>query len=110
MEMMNSMDLQRVYYDKFVAEGKYRTDLEGYQKLVDTNDHKGVMKLITNTAVEKQVLRHARLEAAMHGKEPIMSSLPKLEDDKDSNSIIAAAAALVVVAEVEDMKGYSDAA
>uniref|UniRef100_A0A7S2HJ02 chorismate mutase n=1 Tax=Helicotheca tamesis TaxID=374047 RepID=A0A7S2HJ02_9STRA len=95
---------RRVHYGKFVAESKYRADPEGYEKLVAQNDHKGVMKLLTNEAVEKQVLRRARLKAATYGREPLMSSLPDLEGkENDNTSVIAAAAASAVVAAVEAM-------
>lgn len=99
---------RRVHYGKFVAESKYRSDPEGYQKLVDNNDAEGVMKLLTNAKVEEQVLRRARLKAATYGREPMLSSLPPIDGDggatDESTAIIAAAAASAVVAAVEAMK------
>ena len=103
---------RRVHYGKFVAESKYRSDPEGYQRLVDAGDSDGVMKLLTNAKVEEQVLRRARLKAATYGREPMLSSLPPVDmegggstDSTDeSTAIIAAAAASAVVAAVEAMK------
>jgi len=100
---------RRVHYGKFVAESKYRSDPDGYQKLVDDNDAGGVMKLLTNGKVEDMVLRRARLKAATYGREPMLSSLPSLDGGGDdgtdeSTAIIAAAAASAVVAAVEAMK------
>jgi chorismate mutase len=91
---------RRVHYGKFVAESKYRADPEEYQRLVDAGDADGVMRLLTNEAVEEQVLRRARLKAATYGREPMLSSLPTVEGH-DSTSILAAAAASAVVAAVE---------
>eukprot|EP00563_Minutocellus_polymorphus_P001675 CAMPEP_0181046488 /NCGR_PEP_ID=MMETSP1070-20121207/14377_1 /TAXON_ID=265543 /ORGANISM="Minutocellus polymorphus, Strain NH13" /LENGTH=394 /DNA_ID=CAMNT_0023125105 /DNA_START=162 /DNA_END=1346 /DNA_ORIENTATION=- len=105
---------RRVHYGKFVAESKYRSDPEGYQKLVANNDAEGVMKLLTNAKVEDQVLRRARLKAATYGREPMMSSLPPIDGEvgsggtgtatDENTAIIAAAAASAVVAAVEAMK------
>jgi chorismate mutase len=105
---------KRVHYGKFVAESKYRSDPEGYQKLVDDNDAEGVMELLTNAKVEEQVLRRARLKAATYGREPMLSSLPPIDGDgevggggstaDESTAFVAAAAASAVVAAVEAMK------
>ncbi len=92
---------RRVHYGKFVAESKYRGDPQAYQKLVDANDPDGVMKLLTNEAVEEQVLRRARLKAATYGREPMLSSIPTPTSGCDDTAILAAAAAAAVVAAVE---------
>jgi chorismate mutase len=95
---------RRVHYGKFVAESKYRADPEGYQKLVDANDADGVMELLTNAAVEKMVLRRARLKAATYGREPLLSASLQMEEVTSENTaVIAAAAASAVVAAVEAM-------
>lgn len=101
---------RRVHYGKFVAESKYRADPAAYQKLVEANDADGVMELLTNSKVEEQVLRRARLKAATYGREPLKSLPPHLmeelgssESSNDSVSIVAAAAASAVVAAVEAM-------
>jgi len=67
---------RRCHYGKFVAESKYRTDPEGYKRLVAANDAEGVMKLLTNAVVEKKVLKRARRKAATYGREPSMESNP----------------------------------
>jgi chorismate mutase len=93
---------KRVHYGKFVAESKYLGDPEGYQALVDANDAEGVMKLLTNEAVELKVLRRARLKAATYGTEPLLADLPPLYgEEKTTSSIVAAAAASAVVAALE---------
>lgn len=91
---------KRVHYGKFVAESKYRSDPEGYQRLVDAGDADGVMKLLTNAKVEKKVLRRARLKAATYGREPLLAELPPIEES-ESTSVVAAAAASAVVAALE---------
>jgi chorismate mutase len=94
---------KRVHYGKFVAESKYRSDPEGYQKLVDNNDADGVMELLTNSAVEERVLRRARLKASTYGREPLMTQLPdeKAVDCSDTTSFVAAAAASAVASAFE---------
>jgi chorismate mutase len=90
---------KRVHYGKFVAESKYLGDPEGYQALVEANDAEGVMKLLTNEAVELKVLRRARLKAATYGSEPLLADLPALYgESKSTSTIVAAAAASAVVA------------
>ena len=99
---------KRVHFGKFVAESKYQSNPEGFQKLVNANDAAGVMKLLTNEKVEEQVLTRARLKATTYGREPLLAILPKVEGGDDTTSIIAAAAASAVVAAVEAMKKSSD--
>jgi len=95
---------RRVHYGKFVAESKYVTDPEGYQKLVEAGDAEGVMELLTNEAVEAMVVRRARLKAATYGTEPLLAALPPIESQKEETaSIVAAAAASAVVAALEAM-------
>lgn len=98
---------KRIHYGKFVAESKYLSNPEGFQKLVDAGDADGVMELLTNAKVEEQVLTRARLKATTYGREPMLSSFPMTRDGStngDSTSIIAAAAAMAVVAAVEAMQ------
>jgi chorismate mutase len=97
---------KRIHYGKFVAESKYRSNPEGFQRLVDAGDADGVMALLTNAKVEEQVLTRARLKATTYGREPMLSSFPMTRNakDGDSTAIIAAAAAMAVVAAVEAMQ------
>lgn len=100
---------RRCHYGKFVAESKYLSDPEGYQRLVDAGDADGVMELLTNVPVEEKVLRRARLKAATYGREPIMTSVSNSFDDKsDKARGVAAAAASAVVAAFDafDDDGY----
>mmetsp|Transcript_11233 Transcript_11233/g.14793 ORF Transcript_11233/g.14793 Transcript_11233/m.14793 type:complete len:111 (+) Transcript_11233:1064-1396(+) len=54
------------------------------------------MQLLTNSLVEAQVLRRARLKAATYGTEPIL-----INDHDDDTSMVAAAAASAVAAALE---------
>ena len=94
---------KRVHYGKFVAESKYQSNPNEYQRLVDADDAEGVMALLTNVAVEEKVLRRARLKAATYGREPLMSHMPPIEGTDETSEIVAAAAASAVVAAVEAM-------
>ena len=95
---------RRVHYGKFVAESKYRSDPEAYQRLVDANDADGVMELLTNGAVEKQVLRRARIKAATYGTEPLFTDALPFGGHSETSSAtaaVASAAASAVVAAIE---------
>jgi chorismate mutase len=97
---------RRVHYGKFVAESKYRSDPEEYQRLVDNDDHEGVMELLTNMAVEHKLLRRVRLKAANYGREPMDIVMP-LEENSTSDQkgeerrMVAVAAATAVMAALE---------
>lgn len=97
---------RRVHYGKFVAESKYQSDPEGYQKLVDDGDAKGVMELLTNSAVEARVLRRAKIKAATYGREPLMTQLPeqKAAECGGDVSFVAAAAASAVATAMESLE------
>ena len=98
---------KRIHYGKFVAESKYRSDPEGFQKLVDANDAVGVMKLLTNEKVEEQVLTRARLKASTYGREPI-TALPRVKEEDSATAIIASAAAMAVVAACEAVQTQTE--
>lgn len=100
---------RRVHYGKFVAESKYRADPLSYQRLVDANDAEGVMTLLTDAAVEGQVVRRAWLKAATYGTEPLLSHLPRIEGT-DASSIVAAAAASAVVVALEALNHQEETA
>jgi len=97
---------RRVHYGKFVAESKYRSDPEEYQRLVEKGDADGVMRLLTNEKVEEQVLRRARLKAATYGTEPLLAEMPAVATSDASARVAQAAASAVVAAmgEIEEEK------
>lgn len=101
---------KRIHFGKFVAESKYRSDPEGFQRLVDAGDADGVMELLTNEEVEEQVLTRARLKAATYGREPMLTALPKVKggDDDSATAIIASAAAMAVVAACEAVQNQKE--
>jgi len=96
---------QRIHYGKFVAESKYRSDPEGYQKLVDNNDVEGVMRLLTNDLVEKKVLKRAKMKCATYGREPLVDAMADTGGgEEEVTMIVAAAAAAAAMAAVETME------
>ena len=100
---------KRVHYGKFVAESKYRSDPEGYQRLVDNNDPDGVMELLTNAAVEETVLKRAKLKATTYGRQPLMTELPEGDlECSDTTSFVAAAAASAVASAFEALGPRDD--
>jgi chorismate mutase len=70
---------------------------------VEAGDADGVMELLTNAAVEKKVLRWARLKAAAYGIEPVLASLPPLDSNTEKLALVSAATASAVIAAFEDM-------
>lgn len=46
---------KRVHYGKFVAEAKFLASREEYGRLIRQRDAEGIMRLLTNEAVEKEV-------------------------------------------------------
>jgi len=60
---------KRVHYGLFVAESKFRAKPEEYTALIRGNDEEGIMRLLTNTAVEERVLRRVRRKAFTFGQD-----------------------------------------
>jgi chorismate mutase len=60
---------RRIHYGKFVAESKYLTDPETYKDLIYKNDAIGILQLLTNVEVEKNVLKRAYLKASTYGRD-----------------------------------------
>lgn len=89
---------RRVHYGKFVAESKYRSNPDEYQRLVDVDDADGVMELLTNAIVEEKVLKRSRLKAVTYGREPLLTDIPSTMECGDKASSVASAAASAVVA------------
>lgn len=88
-----------------MAESKYRSDPEGYQKLVDNNDVEGVMRLLTNDLVEKKVLKRAKMKCATYGREPLVDAMADTGGgEEEVTMIVAAAAAAAAMAAVETME------
>jgi chorismate mutase len=68
---------------------------------VDAGDADGVMALLTNEKVEKQVLKRSRMKACAYGTEPMV--LPG-QSKNDEINMVAAAAATAVVATLDAMR------
>lgn len=60
---------RRIHYGKYVAESKYLSDPDKYTQLVYNNDVQGVLDLLTNTEVERNVLRRAYKKASTYGQD-----------------------------------------
>ncbi|GMI11118.1 hypothetical protein TrVE_jg9607 [Triparma verrucosa] len=96
---------KRIHYGKFVAESKFLSDPEGYQKLCEDGDVEGVMRLLTNEKVEEKVLKRSKIKAATYGREPLSDAIPTKSGSKDSSirDLVAAAAAAAANAAVDIM-------
>jgi chorismate mutase len=60
---------KRIHYGKFVAESKYRADPEKYRALIDAGNREGLKSEITNTEVEKEVVRRVGRKAETYCRE-----------------------------------------
>lgn len=60
---------KRIHYGKFVAEAKFRAKPDTYSALIRANDSAGLMELLTDRAVELQVVERVRLKAATYGQD-----------------------------------------
>lgn len=61
---------RRIHFGKFVAEAKFRSDKELYTNLIKNNDIEGIMKHITNSAVEEKILQRLITKAEVYGVDP----------------------------------------
>jgi chorismate mutase len=60
---------KRIHYGKFVAEAKFRSDPEMFQRAARTRDVERLVELITNTDVEKKLRARVRRKAATYGQD-----------------------------------------
>lgn len=61
---------KRVHYGMFVAEAKFTAAPQKYTPLIVEKDANGLMELLTDTAVEAQVLKRVECKAAAYGVPP----------------------------------------
>jgi chorismate mutase len=80
---------RRIHFGKFVAESKYRSDPEKYNKMILANDREGIAESITNRAVEKSVLARLRLKALTYGKDPSISDTSGEHVKIDVDAVVA---------------------
>jgi len=60
---------KRIHYGKFVAESKYQAQPDLFNPLISAQDTEGIMALITNPQVEKEVLDRVHLKTATYSRE-----------------------------------------
>lgn len=60
---------KRIHYGKFVAEAKFRAKPEEYTDLIRRQDAAGIMRLLTDEAVEAKVVERVRRKAATYGQD-----------------------------------------
>ncbi|KAI8982640.1 chorismate mutase, partial [Pilobolus umbonatus] len=59
---------KRIHFGKFIAESKFRSNPEEYTRLALTEDRQKIDELLTNKAVEAQVLERLRRKALVYGQ------------------------------------------
>ncbi|KAI9183317.1 chorismate mutase aro7 [Blastocladiella emersonii ATCC 22665] len=60
---------KRIHYGKFIAEAKFQADPDGYTALIRARDTEGLMRRLTNEAVELKLLKRLRRKAELYGQE-----------------------------------------
>lgn len=61
---------RRIHFGRFVAESKFRSDVELYTTLIKNKDVDGIMEHITNSAVEEKILQRLTTKAEVYGVDP----------------------------------------
>jgi monofunctional chorismate mutase len=62
---------RRIHFGKFVAEAKFQSERQRFEKLIHRGDVEDIMKAITDQAVEKKVLERLALKAMVYGRDPV---------------------------------------
>ncbi|QLG70297.1 hypothetical protein HG535_0A02350 [Zygotorulaspora mrakii] len=68
-ECLNSLS-RRIHFGKFVAEAKFQAEEKMFTKLIQEKDVEGLMKSITNSAVEEKILHRLIRKAEVYGIDP----------------------------------------
>lgn len=61
---------RRIHFGKFVAEAKYQSNKQLYNKLIQDKNIEGIMHEITNSAVEAKILERLTTKAEVYGVDP----------------------------------------
>ncbi|CAL9730281.1 chorismate mutase [Monosporozyma unispora] len=64
---------RRIHFGKFVAEAKYQSNKPLYNTLIENKDVQGIMREITNSAVEAKILERLTTKAEVYGVDPTNS-------------------------------------
>lgn len=74
---------RRIHYGNFVAESKFLQDPDTYTALIKSGDVLGILKLLTNTEVERGVIRRAFMKASTYGQDlsSVTTINPKLTNN-----------------------------
>ncbi|EPS40053.1 hypothetical protein H072_6156 [Dactylellina haptotyla CBS 200.50] len=63
---------RRIHFGKFVAESKFRSEVEVFTKLIEERNSEEIGNRITKKAVEEEVLRRLRYKAKIYGRDPTL--------------------------------------
>ncbi|RCI08501.1 hypothetical protein L249_8940 [Ophiocordyceps polyrhachis-furcata BCC 54312] len=80
---------RRIHFGKFVAESKFRSDPDGYARMIKAADREGIARSITDDAVEMTVLERLRLKASTYGKDPAAPGGPGSRTKIDVDAVVA---------------------
>jgi len=74
---------RRIHYGKFVAEAKFKSETELYTQLIKSKDSEGIMRHLTNEAVERKLLERVRTKTCGYGQDPTQVSTQNYKVDPD---------------------------
>jgi len=73
---------RRVHYGKFVAESKYRAGTSDIGEAALSGDRNRLMELVTDLAVERDVISRVRQKAELYGRLEVgASAVPRIDPD-----------------------------
>jgi len=62
---------KRIHYGKFVAESKYLSDVEGWNKLILKKNKEKIIEKLTDAQVEDKILTRVEIKAFAYGQDPL---------------------------------------
>ncbi|KAK9699885.1 hypothetical protein RND81_08G202000 [Saponaria officinalis] len=80
---------RRIHYGKYVAEVKFRSDVEGYSAAIRANDTVTLMNLLTDEKVEAMVKQRVAKKATVFGQDVTLSDTNNATDFKVDPALVS---------------------
>ena len=61
---------RRIHFGMYVAESKYQSDPQGYDKLIENKDTDGIMEKLTNLEVERRIMKNVSDKGERYNVDP----------------------------------------
>lgn len=79
---------RRIHFGAFVAESKFQSEKDKFTTLIKEKDVQGIDKAITNSAVEKQVLKRLETKAETYGIDPTLRYSQRAQGKIDPKVVV----------------------